>query len=402
MKIVTLVLSDHQAVLKGHEGDIVIDNVDKTLKLTHLEILINLTDLDVHVETLPPMSFLDRRQYLKQLQKQQQAGLLQGYRLIGTQLVHFSCPMTDYIKQWLERILPEVRIRRIRPYFIRPDGSPPYSLVIDQNRHTLFQSTLPIFTRYVPQFSVTEVLETYKYVRQHYAIDSLPIQCYLPNVEMTALQEILPQAQFLEKITHCTDFEFQPPTFVKAANQDRMIKNGTLAAAALSIGFLGSGGWQYFDYSRLQRSLNEQHQQLETLQEQLQHHKANLPLDKLLPQSYRDRQEEPSPIDLFHRIHEVMSHDIHLSALKWENMPQEVRLSLQAVIPADDAEAMTESVKEFKLSLEEALPDFTAEIQAYPHGSGDHETFSGTTSDKDLTLSGDGQKATILLARKKP
>jgi|GEM_PF-4608870 len=407
----TLVIGDHH--ISYHDGRgarVVVQGPDDIPVGTSLRVLLNFSDLDVYAESIPAMGRWDRYGLSRMRSRQESTAVLKGHRMFKDSLVEVSCPLTDDLRHLLEALVNRgIRITRMEPLLITPLKPHPHTLVVSDHgadgiRHTLFQESKPLFTRLTS--APVEVMTTMTYLRNHFQLNATYVQCHITPQDFELLVKREDMELGLYPLVDLSDnkaYAFSLPAFVREANNRyrSKIANGLGAVAAVVLFMVA--GWQYYDYQGLQDRLEGQQQKVSGLSEKLTLLRADLPLDKLLPQSYKDKMAEPSPIDLLRHISSIMSNDMTLSALKWENTPQEERLLLQVRIVAqdEDLDQNVDVVQDFKTNLASALPGFVVEAPSLPHGSGDQETFTGSTNAQDLTLAGDREKATVQLTRKK-
>jgi hypothetical protein len=198
-------------------------------------------------------------------------------------------------------------------------------------------------------------------------------------------------------------YSFVLPQAVQEAVRVHKTRLFNRIGAAAAVALICIGGWQYDEYTTTITLWESAQAQTANLDEKVGLMKANLPMEKLVPEQYLKAKNEPTPISQFHNISQALTPDITLSALKWENSPQEERILIEVKIlnKQDEADQNVDVIQDFTVNLQDAMPEFLVQTQSLPHGSGESETFSGTAAGHDLTLDGDRTKARIQLIRKK-
>jgi hypothetical protein len=347
--------------------------------------------------------------------------LLKGSRVFKDCLVEFSCP----IHQWVEKLMAQgKRMTAIKPLLLPPrtQREQPILVVSDHGlnglRHTAYIDNQPVFTRLTsPGFSVDEVVATISYLKNQFHIQQLSIECYvkpddfdqlLPIANENLEMQLIPLgdngvADELVLTSVPCPYSFVLPRVAREANIRHNSRMVHLVGATAAAVLLCAGVWQYIKYAASLTIQENTQAQLTSWEEKVNLVKANLPMEKLLPEPYKERLNEVSPITLFRRIGQALTNDITVSSLKWENRPDEERLLLAVKIvhQEDEADQNMDAIDDFRGSLQDLLPTYEVMTQSLPHGTATQETFSGSTSAQDLTLAGDRLTARIQLIRKK-
>ncbi len=422
----TLVIGDNCSTYFDHKGvcHILVGPSDLPDTLpTRINVYVNTSDMDVAKIHMPSMGSWDSWRFSKLREKNQKSSLWTGFKVHKDCLVEVSCPpMNDWVEELLAR---QCQIQNIKPMIISPNlmNHDKLMLVISDHgingyRQTAFLDGQPIFTRMTcGGVLVDDILATLTYLKNQFHMHESLIQCHLTKqnfegLESIASNEITLQLQPLldgengDQLAlrlFITPFSFMMPESVNAfikTKKFKILNKVGLAAASL---LFTTSGWQFYEYSKDREVLESKQAEASHLQTQANVVQASMPIETLLPETYKKHLNETSPISIFQIINQALTGNITLSALKWENLPTEERILLEVKIVNhdDDADQNVDAIEDFKVNLQEMLLEYQVETQSMPNGSCELETFSGTTKGQDLTLAGDRSKAIIQLTRKK-
>jgi hypothetical protein len=420
-----LVIGEVKSLLYDHKGlSRVVDRPNATFPKI-LDIYLNASDLDLNQVSIPNLGFWDRHRFVKTRASQHQKSLLTGSIASKSCLMEATCPITPSVDMWLQELVKlGIRVRSIRPLLLPVIDPLPdqYTLVVSDHgpngvRQTAYQGDRPVFTRLSMGRSIKdEILATLAYLKNQFSFNHIRLQCHIRPTEMESLHSIANDEIELQShllvglawadtrgITQNSVINLSVPAILKETNRRHMAFIGNIAGAVAATLLFAASGWQYYDYTNALTKFDNMQAQSSLLDDSAKKLGANLSLEQLLPDQYKTRLKDPSPIAAFMGIGIALTNDITLSGIKWENTAIEERVLLEVKIVHmdDDADQKLDAIQEFRNNLQDALPAFQVTTQSLPHGSGELETFAGSTSGQDLTLAGDQGKARIEMIRKK-
>lgn len=382
-----------------------------------VEIVINSSELDLSSHEIPPMSWLDRRQYVLSRAKYQNKSMLHGARLDSPLLTEMSCLITDDIRLWLEGVQSrQLHIKAVRPYIVLPKNTTKndYVLVVTMNesealRQTIFKGEMPIFTR-TTSAHVEDILTTLTYIKNQYHADHVVIDSYLTtnihdDLITATLNDVTVEVNQPDKHIHAEQvyaaqkyfpYHFETPEMLQSQQRLDRQNKAYYAVALFSLFLICCAAYQQYQFHNLAdaaATLNRQRlAQLQSLDA--------LPLSAMLPQEYL---AQPEPLSLLRRIAQALPTELVVARMKWENRAGKSHCELACKITqsVEELSEATEIVYTFAEVLENELPDYEVQITSMPHQSAEHETYSGSSQTQPFALDSEANQAKIVLVSRK-